>query len=265
MNDRLIFIGESGSGKSTAALGFMTSPKDTYIIQHKGSAGFRYLAGIPALKDLTIRDAANFGDFARLVAEAIKAKKTLVIVDDYDYLFRDEQRGVRLGKNGNEKRLASQEIYEQAETTVKTLMECGATIIFTCKAVAASAGRDGGKFITEVKPFLPGLHAHMETGLVDGVFHFVRTGQKFTARTRGWEVEAASQVTRYYAKATLGLGDYLPEFIAIEKVTGKPYSQSINKAMETARQKMAAAWGEASSDQQDPGHQAALNLAGGDK
>ncbi len=74
MNDRFIFIGESGSGKSTAALGFMTSPKDTTIIQHKGSAGFRYLAGIPALKDLTIRDASNFGDFARLVAEAIKAK-----------------------------------------------------------------------------------------------------------------------------------------------------------------------------------------------
>lgn len=264
MNDRFIFIGESGTGKSTAALGFMTSPKDAAIIQHKGSAGFRYLAGIPALKDLTIRDAANFADFARFTAEAIKAKKTLVIVDDYDYLFRDEQRGVRLGKNGNEKRLASQEIYEQAETTVKALMECGATVIFTCKAVSTSAGRDGGKFITEVKPFLPGLHAHMETGLVDGVFHFTRAGQKFTARTRGWEVDAASQVTRYYAKATLGLGDYLPETIAVEKTPGKPYSQSILKAMESARQKMAAAWGEAPSST-ETGSQAALELTGGDK
>jgi hypothetical protein len=59
-----------------------------------------------------------------------------------------------------------------------------------------------------------------------------------------------------------GLGDYLPETIAVEKTPGKPYSQSILKAMESARQKMAAAWGEAPSSAEP---QAAPELFGGEK
>jgi hypothetical protein len=243
MNDRLIFIGAAGTGKSTAALGFMTKPAETAIIQHKGSAGFRYIAIIPALKDMRVLDAANFADFASQANECIRAKKTLIIIDDYDYLFRDEQRGARLGKQGNEKRLASQDIYTQAEEVVKQLMECGATIIFTCKAVAQSAGKEGNAYVTEVSPFLPGLHAHMETGMVDGVFHFIKTGPRFTAHTRAWETSTGNSITRYYAKATIGIGDYLPEVITITK-DAKPYTLAIRQAMKDAKIKMSQAFAE---------------------
>lgn len=250
MNDRLIFIGASGTGKSTAALGFMTKPSETAIIQHKGSAGFRYIATIPALKEMWVRDAANFTDFASHANECIRAKKTLIIIDDYDYLFRDEQRGARLGKSGNEKRLASQDIYAEAEEVVKRLMECGATIIFTCKAVAQAAGKDGSAYVTEFSPFLPGLHAHMETGMVDGVFHFIKTGPKYTARTKAWEVTAGNSITRYYAKATIGIGDYLPETITITK-DAKPYTLAIRQAMKDAKAKMAQAFGDLADDKPD--------------
>lgn len=235
MSDRLIFIGASGAGKSTAALGFMQKPSGTTIIQHKGSQGFKYLVGIPALKELTIVNASDFAEFAKAAEVAIAAKKDLIIVDDYDYLFRDAQRGARMGKTGNAQRLASQPVYQEAEQVVKRLTECGATVIFTCKAVAKAISANE----TEVGAFLPGLHAHMETGIADAVLHFVRRGPNFVCRSKGW-VEGN---TVYYAKATIGLGDFLPQEIELTKIAGKPYSTSVRDAMAAAKKQLAAAFG----------------------
>jgi hypothetical protein len=246
MSDRLIFIGPSGSGKSTSALGFMAKPSGTAIIQHKGSQGFRYLRGIKALAAMTITDVSNFTEYGAAVTAAITGRRDLIIIDDFDYLFRDEQRNVRQGLTGNKQRLASQGIYQQEETITKALLECGATVIFTLKAV----GKPAPDNMTEHGPFLPGLHAHMETGLVDGVFHFIKRGAGFVAKTKAW----ADQNNIWYAKATIGLGDFLPEEIVCVKVAGKPYSTSVRDAMTTAKAKLDAAFGapETAPEQKPP-------------